>query len=92
MTATLAPETYELIAQEGVRRRMRKERRSDKDTVTSGGGMSMFDKREKGEEAKYARNEELSFNINARREASWPVGRGQDVGLSCAVISLARVP
>ena len=29
-------------------------------------GMSTFDKREKGEEAKFARNEELSFKINAR--------------------------
>ena len=29
--------------------------------------MSTFNKREKGEEAKYARNEELSFKINARR-------------------------
>ncbi len=29
--------------------------------------MPMFDKREKGEEAKYARNEELSFKIHARR-------------------------
>ena len=29
--------------------------------------MSTFDKREKGEEAKYAREEELGFKINARR-------------------------
>ncbi len=29
--------------------------------------MPMFDKREKGEEAKYARNEELNFKIHARR-------------------------
>ena len=29
--------------------------------------MSTFDKREKGEEAKYARNAELSFKVKARR-------------------------
>ena len=29
--------------------------------------MSTFDKREKGEEAKYARDKELGFKINARR-------------------------
>ena len=46
--------------------------------------MSTFNKREKGEEAKYARNEELSFKINARRNKLLGLWAAERMGIEGA--------
>ena len=46
--------------------------------------MPMFDKREKGEEAKYARNEELSFKIHARRNKLLGLWAAERMGMQGA--------
>lgn len=46
--------------------------------------MSTFEKREKGEEAKYARNEELSFKINARRNKLLGLWAAERMGMEGA--------
>ncbi len=46
--------------------------------------MSTFNKREKGEEAKYARNEELSFKINARRNKLLGLWAAERMGMQGA--------
>ena len=46
--------------------------------------MTMFDRREKGEEAKYARNEELSFKIKARRNKLLGLWAAERMGMQGA--------
>lgn len=46
--------------------------------------MSTFDKREKGQEAKYARDEELSFKINARRNKLLGLWAAERMGMQGA--------
>lgn len=46
--------------------------------------MSTFDKREKGQEAKYAHDEELSFKINARRNKLLGLWAAERMGMQGA--------
>ena len=46
--------------------------------------MSTFDKREKGEEAKYARDEELDFKVNARRNKLLGLWAAERMGMQGA--------